>query len=116
MSLRRLALFIIAGLLLTGCVVVMRSGVKPLEEIPTLEELEKTGKCPIYQPLQFAELPTIPPVTNDMVKDRDKAEEHLVELIRVHRRMIVQMKRENEAHYQEYLKACRDYKRSNSKR
>lgn len=116
MSLRRLAFITLVGLLLTSCVIVMRSGVKSLEEIPTLEELEKSGKCPVYQPLQFAELPTIPPVTNDMVRDRDKAEEHLVELIRVHRRMIVQMKRDSEAHYQEYLKACRDYKRSKSKR
>lgn len=116
MSLRSYAIFMIVVLMLTSCVVVMRSGVNDINDVPTLEELEKTGKCPVYQPLKFADLPTIPPVTNDMIKDRDKAEEHLVEMIKVHRRMIVQMKKESELHYQEYLKACRDFQKSKTKR
>lgn len=71
--------------------------------------------CPIYVQPKLPELPTVKPISEKMINDRTLAEEHLLNIIKEHRKAIIETNKTIEASYQEYVKKCLELEPSKSK-
>ncbi len=72
-------------------------------------------QCPLYVQPKLPELPTIEPISDKMINDRKLAEDHLLNIIKEHRKAMIETNKVIEASYQEYVKKCLDSETSKSK-
>lgn len=71
--------------------------------------------CPLYVQPKLPELPAVKPISDEMINDRKLAEEHLLNIIKEHRKAIIETNKTIEASYQEYVKKCLETDQSKSK-
>ena len=63
-------------------------------------------ECPIYVQPKLPPLPKINPISDEMINDRKKAEDHMLAIIKEHRAALVETNKLIEASYQDYVKNC----------
>lgn len=71
--------------------------------------------CPLYVQPKLPELPPVEPISDRMINDRKLAEDHMLNIIREHRKAIIETNKTIEASYQDYVKKCLDIQQSKSK-
>lgn len=95
----------VVSALLTGCAVTVGSGIKPklVAEPATLNDVE----CQFYILPRLPPTPDIPPLQNAENVSRDIYEEHLLNIISIHRKALIETHRVLQASYQEYIEKCK---------
>lgn len=76
---------------------------------------EPPKNCPLYVQPKLPELPSVDPITDRMINDRKLAEEHMLNIIKEHRKALIETNKIIEASYQEYVKKCLETQEGKSK-
>lgn len=71
--------------------------------------------CPLYVQPKLPDMPNIDPISDKMINDRKLAEEHMLNIIKEHRKALIETNKIIESSYQDYVKKCLEQSSGNSK-
>ncbi len=110
MMLKLVSLVIITVTCLTGCAIFVKGGAQWTSIAaphgdrppPNLDDVE----CQMYMLPQLPPIPDIPMMDDEKGVSRDKYENHLLNIIALNRRALIDTRRALQTSYQTYLEKC----------